>query len=243
MRHVVLLKQLQAFPKHVSVHRVSGAEGDAILVALDTSVSAYDRLAYPKAAVAAFISSDHPNLTAKLLPRLPRDTGIVFKLSHEADVAALASRFAVERRTAFISFTAGGVSTRASDVRITTAPGDPAFDLFETQGHERVWLEPLLKSGDAFACVLERDGALLSACFAFAIHHSIWEVGGVVTVPAHRGGGLGSRSVRTAVAELASRGLTTRYQVEENNEASIRLARSVGLRPFLTITHYEHERG
>ena len=48
LRHIVLLKQLLAYPEHVKVHRVSGAAGAATLVALDTSVSAYDRQAYPK---------------------------------------------------------------------------------------------------------------------------------------------------------------------------------------------------
>jgi hypothetical protein len=32
-----------------------------------------------------------------------------------------------------------------------------------------------------------------------------------------------------------------RYQVEEHNKASIGLAQSVGLTPFLTIEHYAHE--
>jgi hypothetical protein len=44
--------------------------------------------------------------------------------------------------------------------------------------------------------------------------------------------------VRTALAELGKRGLKPHYQVEENNAASIALARSVGLAPFLTMTHY-----
>jgi hypothetical protein len=42
------------------------------------------------------------------------------------------------------------------------------------------------------------------------------------------------------LAALAARKLTPRYQVEEHNTASIALARSVGLRPFLTLVHYAH---
>jgi predicted GNAT family acetyltransferase len=63
-------------------------------------------------------------------------------------------------------------------------------------------------------------------------------VGGVVTAPEHRRKGHGARSVRTALATLGKRGLKPRYQVEEHNAASIALARSVGLAPFVTITHY-----
>ena len=100
--------------------------------------------------------------------------------------------------------------------------------------------EPLLAAGSAFAAVLERDRKGVSACFAFENHGPVWEVGGVVTAPEHRRKGLGARVVRAALAELSRRGLAPRYQVEEHNTASIGLANSVGLTPFLTITHYAH---
>lgn len=240
LRHVVLLKQLLAYPEHVTVHRACGSQGRAMLLVLDTSASDYDRQAYPKASIAVFIASDHPALTAALLPHVPLGVGIVFKLSAEADLATVAARFAVTRRTAFVSFTAAGGGVADPGIRITSAPDDAAFALFETQGHDRAWLEPMLREGRAFACVLERDGDVRSACFAFENYGPVWEVGGVVTAPAHRRQGLGARLVGTALAELAGRGLTPRYQVEEDNDASIRLARSVGLAPFLTIVHYGH---
>jgi ribosomal protein S18 acetylase RimI-like enzyme len=240
LRHLVLLKQLLAYPAHVKVHRVSGPAGAATLVALDTSVSAYDRQAYPEAAVAAFISSDHPGLTASLMSHVPRCIGIVFKLSSEADLAAVESQFPVKRRSAFVSFTSAGGSQPAPGLHVTSTPSDAAFRMFETQGHDRTWLKPLLHGGKAFACVLERDGEAVSACLAFENYGSIWEVGGVVTAPSHRRQGLAALVVRAALAELAQRGLAPRYQVEEHNTASIALARSAGLAPFLTIVHYAH---
>jgi GNAT superfamily N-acetyltransferase len=241
LRHIVLLKQLQAYPEHVKVHRVCGAEGAATLVSLDTSTSPYDRQAYPRAAVAAFVSSDHPELTALLVSHLPRGVGIVFKLSSEADLAPVESQFSVTRRTAFVSFTSAGGVEPAPGVEITSAPGDTAFQMFETQGHDRAWLIPLLRSGKAFACVAKRGGDAASACLAYENYGAVWEVGGVVTAPSHRRQGLGTLVVRTALAELAGRRLAPRYQVEEHNAASIALARSVGLVPFLTIVHYAHE--
>jgi len=245
LRHIVLLKQLLAYPEHVAIHRVLGIEGAAILVSLETSASPYDRQTYPKASVAAFISSDHPALTASLLSHVPRDVGIVFKLSSEADLAPVEQRFPVTRRTAFVSFTSPDTSADGFEadpgVHVTSVPGDAAYKLFETQGHERAWLESLLRDGKAFACVLERDGEILSACVAFENYGPVWEVGSVVTASSQRRKGLGTRVVRTALAELGRRGLAPRYQVEEHNKASIHLARSVGLAPFVTITHYAHE--
>lgn len=240
LRNIVLLKQLLAYPEHVAVRQATGPEGVATLVALDISASSYDRHAYPKAAIAAFIVSDHPELTAALLSHLPRGVGIVFKLADAADLAPIEAQFALERRTAFISFTSSGDNRPDPHVRTTSAPGEDAFDLFAEQEHDRAWLTPLLRDGRAFACVLDPDGRTRSACFAFANHGTIWEVGGVVTAATHRRAGFGARVVRTALAELSRRGLVPRYQVEESNEASIGLARSVGLAPFLTITHYAH---
>lgn len=238
LRHVVLLKQLLAYPRRVQVHRVAGAAGAATLVLLDTSVSAYDRHAYPDASVAAFIASDHPDLTARLMPHVPRGVGIVFKLASEADLAPVQAHFPVTRRTAFVSFTSAHAPEPDTGVRVTSVPGDAAFRLFAEQDHDRTWLEPLLSDGKAFACVLEREGETQSACFAFENHGPVWEIGGVVTASDHRRKGLGARVVRTALAELAGRRLAPRYQVEEGNTASIALARSVGLAVFLTITHY-----
>jgi GNAT superfamily N-acetyltransferase len=241
LRNIVLLKQLLAYPEHVEVHRASDGGGAATLVALQTSASPYDREAYPKASVAAFIASDRPALTASLIPHVPRGIGVVFKLDREADVAGIAAHFPVSRRTAFVSFTSAGEGEHDPSVDVTTAPDDAAFALFATQGHDRAWLQLLLSGGKAFACVLSAGGATRSACIASENYGPVWEVGGVVTAPSHRRRGLGARVVGTALAELARRKLAPRYQVEEHNEASIQLARSVGLAPFLTITHYAHD--
>ncbi len=238
LRHIVLLKQLLAYPDHVKAFRVADTAGSAILLALEASASAYDRQTYPEADMVAFISSDHPDLTASLLSCLPRDVGIVFKLSREADLHPVQTKFSVTRRTAFVSFTSDGVVEPDAGARVTTTPGEVAFRMFETQGHERSWVKPMLASSRAFACVLEPDGDTASVCLVYENWGSVWEVGGVVTAPAHRRKGLGARVVRTALATLGKRGLKPRYQVEEHNTASIALAQSVGLAPFVTITHY-----
>jgi hypothetical protein len=134
LRHVVLLKQLLAYPDDVKAFRASGAAGSAILLALEASASAYDRQTYPEADMVAFISSDHPDLTASLLSCLPRDVGIVFKLSREADLHPVQTEFSVTRRTAFVSFTSDGVVEPDAEARVTTTPGEVAFRMFETQG-------------------------------------------------------------------------------------------------------------
>lgn len=240
LRNIVLLKHIEAFREHVSVLQVSTGRNAATLLLLDTSASAYDRETYPEASLAALISSDGPELVRHLIGSLPRRHRVVFKLCNDADRDVVAEHFPLSRATSFLSFTAGKSVDFVADekVSITNSASEAMLDLFESQGHSREWLCPLLSSGHAFACVLEQDREPRSVCLAFQNHRQVWEVGGVVTPMRHRGRGLASRVVRSALAELQRRGLTPRYQVNEDNLPSIRLATSIGLRQFLLLTHF-----
>ena len=240
LRNIVLLKHVEAFRDHVSVVQLSTGRHAATLVLLDAGASAYDRETYPEASFAALIASDDPELTRKLIASVPRQCHVVFKLCEAADQEVVAEHFPISRATSFLSFTTGepAAFTADANVSITESASDAMLELFESQGHPREWLCPLLSSGRAFACVLEQDKKPRSVCFAFENHGRIWEVGGVVTPPQHRGRGHAARVVRRSLAELQRRGLVPRYQVNEDNLPSIRLATSVGLRQFLQLTHF-----
>ena len=240
LRNIVLLKHIDAFREHVSVAQVCDGPKTATLVLLDTTASIYDRETYPQAAFAALISSDHPRLTRRLLDSLPAHDNVVFKLASDGDREVVAERFAISRATSFLSFTGDERATFAADgqVSISTSASDEALRLLESQGHPREWLLPLLASGRAFVCALEHGGEPRSVCIAFENHRQIWEVGGVVTPAPYRGQGFAARVVRTTLAELQRRKLVARYQVNEDNLPSVRLATSVGLRQFLQLTHF-----
>lgn len=240
LRNIVLLKHLEAFPEATHAYQVRSVAGTATLVLLRTAASAYDRQAYPEAELMALISSDHPGLTVDLLRHVPRGAGLVFKLMNDADRAVVEAAYPLRRATSFLSFTAEAAFGPDREVRITTRPDEATLGLFEAQGHARDWLRPLLDSGRAFASVLEQGGRVLAACFAFRNHGNVWEVGGVCTPPEFRRQGHATRVVRAALAELARHRRVPRYQVHEGNEPSIRLAEAVGLRRFLTTTHFVH---
>ncbi|QQS12743.1 MAG: GNAT family N-acetyltransferase [Rhodospirillales bacterium] len=241
LRNIVLLKHLEAFPDHTTAHRVERDGRAATLVLLEVAASAYDRRTYPSARHAALISSDHPDLTRALLGAIPRGDGVVFKLTSDADRAAVDAEFSPLRRTtAVLSFTAASPYAPDARARVTTEPTEAMYAIFESQKHDRDWLEPLLRSGRAFTCAIERNGRPLAACFAFENHRTVWEIGGVFTPPEGRGRGYAAGVVRTALAELGARGLIPRYQVHDDNLPSIRLAESIGLGRFLEITHFQH---
>lgn len=244
LRNIVLLKHLEAYPDHTQVHHVVDGAGTATLVLLKVAVSAYDSRTYPAATFAALISSDHPDLTRELLDAVPPDVGVVFKLSNDDDRDVVASQFSLARTTSVLSFTARSSRFASDDgVHLTAEPSETMYAFFASQDHTRDWLEPLLQTGRAFTCVLERNGLPLAVCFAFENYRRVWEVGGVFTPPEHRGQGLAARVVRTALAELERRHLLPRYQVHEENVPSVRLAQSIGLDQFLQITHFLHTRG
>ena len=171
---------------------------------------------------------------------MPARGNVVFKLASDGDRDVVAERFAISRATSFLSFTGDGHVIFAADgeVSVSTSASDSVLRLLESQGHSRDWLRPLLASGRAFVCALEQDGEPRSVCIAFENYQQVWEVGGVVTPVRHRGQGLAARVVQTALAELQRRKLLARYQVNEDNLPSIRLATSAGLRQFLQLTHF-----
>jgi RimJ/RimL family protein N-acetyltransferase len=244
LRNIVLLKHLEAFPDHTTVHRVERDAGAATMVLLEVAASAYDRRTYPSARYAALISSDGADLTRQLVQSVPREEGLVFKLSSDADREVVSSDFPnLERTTAVLSFTGGPDFARDDAVRTTTTPSEAVFTYFESQKHGRDWLEPLLRSNRAFACVKGPDEQPDAVCFAFENYRKVWEIGGLYTPPEARGRGYAARVVRTALAELGARELLPRYQVHDDNIASIRLAESIGLTRFLETTHFLYTPG
>jgi len=240
--NVVLLKHLAAFPAHTRAFQRHSEFGTATLVLLDTAASDYDRKTYPTATHAALLRSDDAALTEALLAELPADGGIVFKLGSAAERDVVQRRYPLLRKTSFLSFTSPERRPDHGGALVANSATNAMYALYRTQEHERAWLSPLLADGRAFTCLIDSGDDPLSVCFAFESHGNVWEIGGVVTRPDRRGRGLGSRVVGAALDELGRRGLLARYQVHEDNIASIRLAEALGMRPLLRLTHYLHER-
>ena len=239
--NIVLLKHITAFPDDTNAYLLESERGTATLVLVNARAGDYDRKTYPEAAYVVLMRSDEPTLTRALLTRIPQGHSIVFKLASDAARDIVSEAYTIERRTSILSFTwEPAAFPRDDQVAIGKTAPDAAFELFGTQDHSRQWLEPLLRTDRAFTCVLQAGGEPLSVCFAFENYGRVWEIGGLVTSPSRRGLGLGSRVVRAALAELARRGRSARYQVGEDNRPSLGLARSIGMRHFLILTYYVH---
>jgi ribosomal protein S18 acetylase RimI-like enzyme len=240
LKNVVLLKFLLACRDGATVYQVARAGRVATLLVIDHRASAYDRQTYPATRASAIIASDDPALTREVVTAVSPDDRVIFKLASEEDRQAVGERFALARVTAFHSYTAANHEPTATGCEIGAA-ADAPFDLFEAQGHDPEWLHGLLRSGRAFTSLVRAGRETRAACFAFEIDGSLWEIGGVYTGPAHRGRGLAKQVVRAALTELRRLGRLSRYQVSEDNGASIGVAESLGMKRFLTLTHYRNE--
>jgi GNAT superfamily N-acetyltransferase len=201
--------------------RLSSA-GIATLVLLDTAACDYDRKTYPTAAHAALIRSGDAALTEALLSELPADSGIVFKLCCTAERDVVHGTIRSRARPASCrSHRQSAPGSRRRHRRDSAT--DAMYALYRMQDHERGLAVAALASGRAFTCAIGSGENRSPSASAFELWR-VWEIGGVVTRPDQRGRGLGSRVVGAALDELARRGLIARYQVHEDNTASIRLA-------------------
>jgi hypothetical protein len=118
LRNIVLLKQRVLHPGDVQAHRVSEGGKSAILLALDASAGAHDPSGLSRCRPRGVHLERSSDLTAALRACLPRDRGVVFKLSRQADLFPVESKFFVERCTAFAQLGACGLKP------VCTSPED-----------------------------------------------------------------------------------------------------------------------
>jgi ribosomal protein S18 acetylase RimI-like enzyme len=238
--NITHLKMLTAHSEATKVHHINAADGQGVLILLETAAFWYDRETYPSSKYIVLISSDSPALSKRLLEFIPQHEHLVFKLVQDSDRELLAKHFDLKRTRGFRSYSTRTHSRFISDgeVELTREPSAETLALLEEQGHPRNGILPLLAEDQAFVCTLEHQDRIVSGCLAFQIHGHIWEIGAVFTIPEAQGQGFAKRVVSTALVELKTRGLTARYHVLDDNTASIRLAESVGLEPFVTLTHW-----
>jgi RimJ/RimL family protein N-acetyltransferase len=114
--------------------------------------------------------------------------------------------------------------------------GAEMSDLFGQNGYSRAELERYFADGARWFAI-ERAGRAVAACFVFRNFGPVWEIAGVHTDVRWRRQRLAARVVQAAVWHLLAAGARPRYQTATSNQASIELARRVGLFEFLRIEH------
>jgi ribosomal protein S18 acetylase RimI-like enzyme len=243
LRNIVLLKTLYYYSHVIRCHFHEGPKAAGVLLLLPGGASSFDRKNYPGTNYVVFIAATNPAILPELLQQVPRGKKLLFKLMDPRHNNVVRGFFSLERVTAFVSFTAppGKLYAQMDCVTVSGMPGDACLDIYAALGHSHEELKPQFASGQAISFTVFQNDKPLASCFTFPNYGKIYEIGGVFTDPGHRRQGLARKVVEAALNHLAHAGFIARYQVQEDNRASIRLAESIGLRHVVTYEHWRHD--
>lgn len=239
LRNIVPLKMLTAHPDAIETHYEEAGADAAALLLFPTSAFAYDRATYGDLDLVVILAATTPAAARTLLPQIPKHKKLIFKLMDNGIRDLVAETFALQRVTAFLSFTATALDQFAPHPAVVVADqvDEHLYPLFAQQGYSVEELQRYFTDGEARTCARYEAGEAVAACFTYQNFAQIHEIGGVYTLPTQRRQGYAQQAVVTAVHSLLSRGYWPRYQVHEINRPSIALAEQIGLTPFVTVTH------
>jgi ribosomal protein S18 acetylase RimI-like enzyme len=243
LRNIVLLKTLSHYPEAIRCHLHEGPEAAGVLLLLPGGTSSFDRQNYPGTDHVVFIAATNPSVLPELLRHVPSGESLLFKLRDPRHNAVVRGFFNLERVNAFVSYTEapGKLYAAADSVTVAGMPGSACLDLYAAMGHSREELSTRFANGQALSFTVYENDKPLASCFTFPNYGTIYEIGGVYTDPGQRRRGLARKVVETALHHLGHAGFSARYQAQEDNRASIRLAESIGLRHVVTYEHWRHE--
>ncbi|QYR21987.1 GNAT family N-acetyltransferase [Paenibacillus sp. sptzw28] len=238
--NITLLKMIETYGDAMTSYLIQAADNGAlgILLLLPVEACPYDQQTYPDMDYVVFMDYTSDEIFPKLIEHIPAAENLVFKLHRENSKRRLAQLFPLENARTFYSYTApSGVEfSYDGDVVISGSLDERLLPLWLNNGYIREEIEHYFKNG-AFAFAVFQEGIPVSATLAFKNYKDIWEVGAVHTLEAWRGRGYGKKVVCAALQHIINRGLTPRYHVLEANLASVRLAESIGLTPFMKLEH------
>ena len=239
LRHIVTLKMIRVGGRAVSCRWCEDADGWGLLSLFHTRVFEYDQQTYADRDWVVLIDGTSAGAKAKLLDELPTGA-LVVKTYDSAVKEFLKQKFFATPVRSFVSFAgAPGIAPSPPTREIVSSTKlEPAVAvLFAANGYVESELSRHFADGARWFGVSE-DGKIVSACMVFRNFDTVWEIGGIFTLPERRRQGLARRVVAAALAHLHQAHLLPRYQVRADNIASIELAKAAGLQEFLRMEHY-----
>jgi ribosomal protein S18 acetylase RimI-like enzyme len=172
----------------------------------------------------------HPNIRGKLLvkfcdPLTKQSFSQHFSLHH----ARTLTSYSISQFLAPVSVW--------ETVMVATQPDDAQVALYLENRYSRDELERYFADGAQSFTIYEQGQAVCS-CLAYRNFDMIWEIGALHTLAQARRKGYARMVVSVALETLLADGRIPRYVAENTNTASIRLAQSLGMQPFLNFEHY-----
>jgi ribosomal protein S18 acetylase RimI-like enzyme len=243
LRNIGLLKTLFYFPQAARCHFQEGQSGAGVLMLLPGGASYFDRQNYPGTDYVVFITATESAVLPELLTHVPGGKRLLFKLVAPQHSTVVRRFFSIERVNAFVSYTAppGTLYDSAEGVTVSGMPSDACLDLYAALGHSRQELSTRFANGQTLSFTVYENDKPVASCFTVPNYGKIYEICGVTTDPGRRRRGLARKVVEAGLHYLGHTGFSARYQVQEDNRASILLAESIGLRYVVTYEHWRHD--
>lgn len=248
LRNIALRKFLGLYDAlDCRLHLDANAAVDGVLAAFATAQFGYDRAAYPAARHMVLLSTRSPIAAQALLADLPNavqaDDTVVFKLLESDFLPMLAQRYAMERQCSFVSFTNNSAAILAPDssaVHVSASIPPHCLPLLMANNYSLEELQHYFANGNArcYWICAGTEQAPVAACISYENEPQLHEIAALYTAPEARRRGYAQALVQAALAGLARAGKQVRYQVRDDNFASVALAKSLGLAEFATLTHW-----
>lgn len=238
--YAVALKMVTLHPEACTVTLFENQTGWAAATEMRTSVSRWDREAYPNTSTVATFDGTDESLLRIAFEHAAKES-CVFKVTNPI-VQILVSNLPHARWVqTFTSYTIQGNGSenrrRAAEIVEHTTVNQETVRLFDQTGYTREELEALVARGARWFGFF-RLGSCLSVCLVYPTGSGVWEIGGVYTNPENRRKGYAKAVVQGAVQTLLERGHRPRYVFRVDNEASQAVAEWVGLTYANSIEHY-----
>jgi RimJ/RimL family protein N-acetyltransferase len=239
LKNVTLLKMMTAYHSQIDSVLIEQHDHWGVLLLLPAVSFGYDHRTYPEADTIVLMDYSSLEVFPALLKLLPRDAKLVFKLQEDAYRQALEPYFTLHKVRSLYSYsTAEGQTFSADEACIVSESLDERLlPLWMANDYPETEIRQYFQEGAFSVSLFERD-VPLSTCMVFRNEERIWEIGAVHTAAAARQSGLAQHVVRTALYHTLQRGSIPRYQVLEDNHASIRLAESIGLTLAVKLEHW-----
>lgn len=245
MRHLVHLKYLHIYADALNVHVANtetGAVG-GVMLAHRTEVVFWDADAYPDSEFVLLPTATTVEAAEALLTIAQRQysdvQNLVLKFCDDLTRTVFAHAFDLRYAKATLSFTCDSCQPDDSldDVIIAHRGDDTLAALYARNGYTRAAVDQFFADG-ALAFTIYADSDPACSCLVYRNFEQVWEIGGLHTVEWARHRGYARRVVQKALLTLLKAERIPRFQAEESNTASIRLAESLGMAQCLRFEHY-----
>jgi RimJ/RimL family protein N-acetyltransferase len=239
LKNITLLKMMTAYHSQIDSTLIEQQDQWGVLLMMPAVTFPYDHRTYPEADTVVLMDYSSPEVFPALLKLLPRDARLVFKLQEDAYRQALEPYFTLHKVRSLYSYSTAEGQTFSADGAciVSEAMDERLLPLWMENDYSQGEISQYFQEG-AFSVSLFEGDMPISTCMVFRNEESVWEIGAVHTAAAARKNGLAQRVVRTALYHTLQRGYIPRYQVLEDNLASIRLAESIGLTPAVKLEHW-----